>query len=177
MFAMGMTPSMIRRQTGMTHRRLSILWNSPAFQDLVKHYSAKTEEKLEIAQDAFADLAISNMLRAETLIADKLAEAEEGDGEVPFAILDKISQGRADRFGYGKNSTLKVEHDFATQLDRAIARSGKAREVTLIEGEAASPLPALPSGEPMALPPRPAQSVPRPSFTAVLGNVKRRKVA
>lgn len=178
-FALGMTASMIRRQTGISIRRLTIMWNSPAFQDLIKHYSAETEEKIAVAQDAFADLAISNMLRAETMIADKLADAEEGEADVPFAILNKIVEGRADRFGYGKNSTVKVEHDFATQLDRAIARSGKAKEVKVIEGEASS-IPALPStAEPAKTPPTvPLAPQPkRPSFAQVLGDVKRRKVA
>lgn len=142
MFALGMTPSMIRRQTGISMHRLSLYAGDPAFNELIAQKQSRLAEKTEAAADAYLDAAIANMLRAERQIMDHLDEAEEKGELLPVNILDKISQGRADRFGYSKHSTMKVEHDFATALDRAIARSGKGET---IEGrvEAAGATPAL----------------------------------
>lgn len=142
MFAMGCTPAMVRRQTGLSMRRLSTYLADPTFQELIAAKSARAAEKLELAGDAYIDSAIANMLAAEQQITDHLDDAREAGELLPINILDKISQGRADRFGYAKNSKLEVTHDFATALDKAIARSGKAK---LIEGElgAAGATPAL----------------------------------
>ena len=190
MFAAGCTPSMIRRQTGISMRRLTLLSGDPSFKELIAQYSSRFVEKLEVAQDAYLDTAIANMLRSEQQIADHLDQSEETGELLPINILDKISQGRADRFGYSKHSTMRVEHDFATALDKAIARSGKAEEMKTIEGTVASE-----SSATSALPPSPGiyppnaaaggegpstcgetqRSAPR-SFQAVL-EIKRRRIA
>ena len=168
MLAVGMTASMIRQRTGRSQRSLTLLMQDPSFNELITHYRERVEEKWEENVDRYLDLGLSNMIRAESLIADKL----EGDDEVPVMLLDRISQGRADRFGYGKNSTLKVEHDFAASLDRAIARSG----VKTIEGRVEE------SHHPLVLE-RPKAPVRQPeplsaSFSRVLEQgVKRRRVA
>ena len=125
MLAIGMSLSMIRQRTGRSARSISLLLADPSFQELIAIYSERVDEKWEEVTDRYLDLGISNMIRAESLIADKL----EADDEVPITVLDKISQGRADRFGYSKNSTLRVEHDFASALDKAISRSDKARVI------------------------------------------------
>ena len=182
MFAMGCTPSMIRRQTGISIRRLSLLSADPTFNELIAGYTQRAEAKLELAQDAFMDTAISNMLRAELQIADHLDQSEETGELMPVNILDKISQGRADRFGYSKHSTMRVEHDFATALDKAIARSGKGEAMREIEGKATEvAIPAQPSllpptrGEGPDMCGETPRQVPR-SFQGVL-EIKRRKIA
>lgn len=134
MFALGMTPSMIRQQTGVSQRRLTLYWSDPAFQELIRKYSGEQEEKLRIANDALTDLAVGNMLLAEQMIVDRLHESLEEDGEqIPIATLNRLFESRADRFGYGKHSTIKHEHDFAAALDRAIERSGKKIELQATE--------------------------------------------
>ena len=168
MIAAGMSPNMIRQRTGRSRRSLTLLLADPSFNELVQHYREVVEEKWNENVDHYLDLGLANMIRAESLIADKL----EADDEVPVMLLDRISQGRADRFGYGKNSTMKVEHDFAASLDRAIARSG----VKTIEGRVEE------SHHPLALE-RPKAPVRQPeplsaSFSRVLEQgVKRRRVA
>ncbi len=181
MFASGMTPSAIRQRTGISMRRLALLWNDPSFQELIKVYGQRVEEKWNANLDTYLDLGMSNMILAESQIAERLDESMNVGAEpIPLAMLDKISQGRADRFGYSKHSVMEHKHDFASLLDGAIARSGKAKEVKLIEGQA-NPRPpsheqpvlqvTAPSSEPLS---RPARSR---SFAQVLNPIKKRKVA
>src|SRR5208282_4607503 len=88
----------------------------------------------------YLDLGMSNMIASERMIAERLDAAEEKDAvPISLPVLDKISQGRADRFGYSKHTVHHHEHDFATALDRAIARSGKAEVIKQIEGRAEPP--------------------------------------
>lgn len=179
MVAADMTPSMIHQRTGLSQRRLTLLLADPSFNELIAIYRQRIEEKWNDTVDVYLDLGMSNMIRAESQIAERLDEAEnEGAEPLPLAILDRISQGRADRFGYSKHSTLDVKHDFASMLDRAIARSGKQDAVKQIEATAIHQIeglasPQLVPSEPVApLIPR-AQPAP-PSLQEIL---KRRKVA
>lgn len=184
MFAMGMTPSMIRQQTGISQRRLLLYWNDPTFQDLIAKYSAQQEEKLKLAADALTDAAVGNMLLAEGMITDRLhAALEDGAEPIPLATLNKLFESRADRFGYGKHATIKHEHDFATALDRAIERSGKkdvVKQLELRAEEAAPPTNALPLPGPVeacplvvpAGPTKPVKTSPPPTFTGVLRRLK-----
>jgi hypothetical protein len=176
MLAAGMTDSMIRQRTGYSHRRLALLKGSPMFQELIETFRQRIEEKWEANVDPYLDLGMSNMIRAESMIAERLEAADDPEAEpIPIAILDKVSQGRADRFGYSKHSIIHHNHDFATALDKAIARSG----VKQIEAQAEPPshemklVSQLPSPEPAAKPLRERA----PSFIRVLTPIKRRKIA
>lgn len=138
MFASGMTPSMIRQRTGLSNRRLALLYEDPSFQELIAVYAQRVEEKWDASLDTYLDLGMSNMILSESMIAERLEEAQNVGAEpIPLAMLDKISQGRADRFGYGRNATVEHKHDFSSMLDRAIERSGKAKEVKQIESSVA----------------------------------------
>ena len=175
MVAAGMEFSAIQHRTGMSRRRLTLLMGDPSFNELIAIYRERVEEKWNENVDRYLDLGMKNMIRAESLIADKLEE-----DEVPLMLLDRISQGRADRFGYAKNSTLRVEHDFASALDRAISRSGK--DPKLIEHQPAT-YPAeeqapSPSQRPVLVLERPkAPAQPKPSASRSFERVLRRKVA
>ena len=121
MVAAGLTPAMIRRQTGISLHRLTLYMADPTFNELIAQKAKVVAEKFDENIDQYLDLGMGNMIRSEALIAERLNE----DEPIPLLTLDRISQGRADRFGYSKHSTMRVEHDFATMLDKAIARSGK----------------------------------------------------
>ena len=72
------------------------------------------------------ELAVSNMVKSERMIAEHLDKADEEGELLPLSQLDTISQGRMDRFGYGKKQTnLNVNVDFAAQLEKARQRSAK----------------------------------------------------
>lgn len=183
MFASGMTNSMIRQRTGLSNRRLELLWNDPSFQELIAVYAQRVDEVWNKNLDTYLDLGMSNMINAESQIAERLDEAlNVGAEPIPLAMLDKISQGRADRFGYGKNSTIEHKHDFASLMDRAIERSGKAKEVKMIEGQAlaqdapvtAPPAPLEPESSQVAQTSRPTRAR---SFSQVLNPIKKRRVA
>ena len=181
MYAAGLTDSMIRQKTGYSTRRLTLLKGAPLFLELIAVYRNQIAEKWEANVDAYLDLGMSNMIASERMIAERLDAAEEEDAvPISLPVLDKISQGRADRFGYSKHTVHHHEHDFATALDRAIARSGKAEVIKQIEGRAEPPqeLKLISQlEEPVPTPAVPAtQPAPR-SFIAVLNPIKRRKFA
>ena len=47
MFAVGMTPTMIRKNTGVSQRCLALLWNDPTFQELLSLYRHQAHEALD----------------------------------------------------------------------------------------------------------------------------------
>lgn len=182
LIAIGATHDHIRRVTGITYKRISLLIADPSFAELVDHYSADVEKKWNTNLDQYLDLGMSNMIRTEAMIQDKLDEADEKDEAIPLLTLNRLSQDRADRFGYHKTSQVEHKHDFAALLDKAIERSGKAKDIKIIEATAveviasqAPPRVAVTSSEPG---PRFKPSPPpaRPSFAAIL-TTKRRRVA
>ena len=176
MIAIGMTDNMIRQRTGRSLRRLALLKADPSFNELIAIYSQRVEEKWDASVDTYLDLGMANMIRAESQIAEHLDKSEDTGELLPVGVLDRISQGRADRFGYSKHTVLHHNHDFASALDRAIARSGKA-EPKQIEAQATSEAlnqPALPAPpERVGAPPQ----SPARSLSSVLSPIKRRRVA
>lgn len=187
--AIGATHEHIRRITGLTFKRISTLHNDPAFKELVTIYREDVEKKWNKNVDAYMDLGMGNMIRTEAMISDQLDKADEEDKDLPLLTLNRLSQDRADRFGYPKTSQVEHKHDFAALMDRAIERSGKAKEVKLIEAIAVevsdkaeafgttSPFePSLPSGPVVKTAPQPSKSPARTSFVDIL-STKRRRVA
>ncbi len=177
MVAAGCTPNMIRVQTGVSTHRLTLYLSDPSFIELIAGYAKRQTVKIELAADSYHETALANMLRAEQQIADHLDASEETGELLPISQLDRISQGRADRFGYSKHSVVKHEHDFAAALDKAIARSGKviehqpneARQApTMLELAATQGEGAAPAKKP---PPR------QPASFAQVLEIKRRRLA
>ena len=131
MLAMGWTYQMISRQTGRSHRSISLLERSPAFAELVeqkiKALERQMEKHLEEAVNdemAYAKLMRRNMMLAEQMIADKLEAANES-GDLPgLRELNVITADRGDRTGYSKHSTQEVKIGFSGELEKAIKRSG-----------------------------------------------------
>jgi hypothetical protein len=174
MFAVGMTPAMIRRNTGISMRRLSMLQGDVAFNELIAYYAKRIHMQWDFEDDVYSSMSRANMLQAEFTIQEHMERAADIGELIPIAIADRISQGRADRLGYSKHSIVTHNHDFASALDRAIERSGKAEEIKQIEGEVMSPPHSVPladdgaGGNPSPPPPAP------PSFAHVL---RRRRIA
>ena len=136
--AAGLRNFEIAERTGMSISRISMYRKDPAFNELVDKYRPKVDAAYEREQDEYYNLATANMRKAETMIAEKLEQAEE-DGEfLPTRELIAISRDAANRFGYGKrNMNLNVNVDFAAQLEKTIARS---KTITIESG------PSPPSG-------------------------------
>jgi hypothetical protein len=124
--ATGLRPFKIAEATGYSRVRVQQLLDSPAMQELVSQYRAKVDDAFVENVDSYFELATSNMVAAERHIADAIAEADEAGELIPIRTALAISRDAADRFGYGKKTqNLNINVDFAAQLEKAIARSGK----------------------------------------------------
>lgn len=167
MIAAGMSDSMIRRRTGYTHRRLTLMKQDPAFCQLIEDYKEEVFDKINHDTDTFAELSIGNMIAAERHITDRIAEYDERGELLPLNDSLKIVSDRADRFGYSKRVTqTNINVDIAVALDRAIDRSKAVKQIEH-RAEEASPQPLLASpdvlvGEAQPSPPRLCQSPPPP---------------
>lgn len=131
MVALGKRYAEAGRLAGYAANRVSMMMKDPTFVELVDHYRAQIAEGWKQEVDEFTELAVGNMVMAERMLRDKLEAADEDDTQLPTRDLISISRDAADRFGYGKRSTkdVNLNTDFATQLEKTIARSDRARLV------------------------------------------------
>lgn len=133
--AAGLRPFEIEQKTTYSRVRIIQLLASPAMEELVAQYRKKVDDTFVESVDKYVELATGNMLAAERHIADRIAELDEQGELLEVRTALAISRDAADRFGYGKKSQVtNLNVDFAAQLERAIARSGKQ-----IEGTTAQP--------------------------------------
>lgn len=151
--AMGATQIDAARRAGYSANRVSLLMNSPAFQDLIAYYRKLVNEGWKEEVDEFISLATSNMMKAERMIADKLDKADEEDETLPTRDLIAISRDGADRLGYGKKTTnVNVNVDMAARLESAITRSNRARVVQAVPRGISPPLAPAPEANAGASP-------------------------
>lgn len=138
--AMGHTDVAAGGLAGYSIGRVQTLKNDPAFQQLIAEYRGIVQDSFKEQVDEYMALAVSNMTKAERQIAEHFDKADEEGELLPLSKLDTISQGRMDRFGYGKKQTnLNVNVDFAAQLEKARQRSGRVIDAS----------PALPPTQPI----------------------------
>jgi len=156
LFAAGLTIQEVSRRTGFTPRRLSMLIDDPTFIELIEHYRKPYVENLHNAiGDAIVDMGFAQTSSLRQII-DQLEDADETGELIPLQILIKIHSEMADRIGLSKHTIKTVLNvDFATALDRAIERSGKAHELKLVEGQV-TPIGLPPTGERVERPNSPA---------------------
>lgn len=129
LIAAGLSHVTAAERAGYSAGGVHLLMKDPSFISLVTHYQGLVTERFLDTVDTFAELAVSNMVRAERMISDHLDEADETNEPVPLNRLIPIVTDRADRFGYGKKSTqVNVNVDFASKLEQANRRSRLALE-------------------------------------------------
>src|SRR6516225_12405073 len=157
MFAAGLSIQEVSKRTGFTSRRLILLLDDPTFCELIEHYRKPYIEKVQNAIGDAVEMMGNAHLSSLRQICDRLEEADEEGGEpIPLPYLIKIHSEMADRIGYSKHTIKTVLNvDFATALDRAIQRSGKAHELKLVEGQV-TPIGLPPTGERVERPNSPA---------------------
>ena len=91
LMASGLTNAQIALSTGHSLAAMARYRRDPAMDELVAHYRALlTEDWLE-AEDHFTTLAMSNMLKAERMLGDKLDKADEEDDLPTFRDLVAIT--------------------------------------------------------------------------------------
>lgn len=130
LIAAGVRPlAVAAERSGYSYTRAQILTQDPAFQQLVAEYREVVTEAFVAEVDVLAQTAVSNMKKAERMLAEKLEEADEAGELLPTKDLLAITADRFDRFGYGKkNTTVNVNLDFAAQLERRLKRSSAVIE-------------------------------------------------
>ena len=103
--ALGLDNTAVAERTGYSYVRVATLVADPTFQELITYYrNLVTKLFLEEADD-YMQMATSNMLKAERMIADKLDAADEEGETLTTRELIAISRDAADRFGYHKRQT------------------------------------------------------------------------
>lgn len=153
LIAAGLSNTEINERTGMSLGRISAHRNSPAFEDLIAKYRDRVDAAFEREQDEYAKLATGNMLKAESMIAEKLEEHEENGTLPPVRELIAISRDAADRFGYGKRQTnLNINADFASMLEKARGRADKAKLIEAVAVSSDSPQSPPAGSDPAAVP-------------------------
>jgi hypothetical protein len=129
LFASGLRVSEVAELTGYSISRVSLFHSSPAFQDLI---AEKRKIEDEIARDAitqYNQLILSNGMKAERKLADKLDDDDDSE-EMSVRELISIARDAADRVGLSKRSIqTNVNMDFAQLLDRAIKRSDEIMQL------------------------------------------------
>jgi hypothetical protein len=123
LFASGLRVGEVAELTGYSVSRVSLYHTSPAFQELIAE-KRKIEDVVHRDQiTAYNALILSNGLKAERKLADKLDDDDEGE-ELSVRELVSIARDAADRVGLSKRAiNFNVNTDFAAMLDRAIERS------------------------------------------------------
>ena len=128
--AIGLRSQEIAEATGYTATRINQLLSDPAMQAAVESYRAMAVDPSFAAEArSYMTQIITMRARATALINDKLAEAEPED--ITYRDALNLATFAADRSGFGKVSTQKIELDLAERMERALAATGK-----VIEGRA-----------------------------------------
>lgn len=126
LIAMGFDLTTTAALTGYNYNRVSQLAASPAMQELIAVMREEFGERRAAIFDSFAQTASNNMMAAERMIGDHIAEADEAGDLLPLRELVGIVKDRADRFGYPRKSTnVNLNIDMAARLEAAIKRSGQ----------------------------------------------------
>jgi hypothetical protein len=125
LIATGLTDGEISTLTGYSLSRISSLKADPAFRQLISVKQGLIESHTVDQIAEYNSLILTNGIKAEQLIADKLdAAIEDEEDDIPWAVLLKASRDAADRVGLAKRSVaVNVNVDFASQLQKAVQRS------------------------------------------------------
>jgi hypothetical protein len=93
MFAAGLRLNEVHARSGYSYVRIQSLHTDPAFQELIASYREKVVESYVETIDEYHETLVSNMLKVERMVADKLDEAIDNGETLP--VRDLISIGRA----------------------------------------------------------------------------------
>src|SRR5262245_45938150 len=142
LFASGLRVSEVASLTGYSISRVSLFHTNPAFQELVAEKRKIEEEEFRDSITQYNALILSNGLKAERKLADKLDDDDENE-ELSVRELISIARDAADRVGLSKRSiNFNVNTDFAAQLDRCIERSlPRSGDLTLVADSPPTQLP------------------------------------
>lgn len=158
--ALGLTNVAIGEATGYSPTRVGQILNSPAATELVAVLQRNADQTTVDAMTEHASMIARRRTAAERHLVDYIDDLDEKDELLPPKLALALAADGADRTGYGKQSTVfKPNADFAAQLEKAIARSGKTLPVRRADNVIdLKPVPGVPN--PPQLVERTAASVP-----------------
>ena len=118
--ASGMTVTEVAQATGYSITRVMQLKQVPAFQNLVSDYRKLADDGYKGVIIDYVTLKMSNKMKAERMIAEKLDKSDEEEELLSVRELISISREQ------DRSTNIQVNvGDFAQQLDGAISRSSK----------------------------------------------------
>ena len=132
MFAAGLRTQEVHARSGYSYARIQSLSSDPTFQELIATYREKVVESYVETIDEYHETLVSNMLKVERMVADKLDDAIDSGETLPTRDLISIGRDAADRVGYGKKETrTNINIDMGKDIEAALRRSAKARSMTI----------------------------------------------
>lgn len=152
LFSMGLRPGQVAEETGYSLQRIGTLKADPAMDELIAYYRELETQAFVDQRDEYYQTVASNRKISALLINDKLNSVEPDD--ISFRELVLIHSDAADRTGYPKRTVaLNVNADFASLLDKAIARTQQTKMIELSASTSSSG--AGPGGQEPAASPDP----------------------
>lgn len=134
LFAMGYRTGEVADKMGYSISRISILRNSPAFEELVAAYREDVNGVWRQHQDEYMTIMNRTRMLAARMKLDQMEAAEENGEQIPLNTLLRIEADNADRTGYAKRTVnTNINLDLALKLDKAIERSSKVIEARPVE--------------------------------------------
>lgn len=142
--ASGIPNGQVAALCGISVNRVSSLKQDPAFNELVAHYRGIITAEWTEHADTVTEFLGSVRTKSLAMLEDKLCAASENNEFLPTRELVAMAELGLDRTGYGKQSkTFNVNADFASLLEDARRRSGRAKDVTPIgDSSTAGSIPA-----------------------------------
>lgn len=127
----GHTVTEVAAMTGYSMNRIMQLKQVPAFQNLMGDYRKLTDDGYKGVIIDYFTLKMSNRMKAERQLSEKLDKADEEEELLSVRELVSISREQ------DRNTNIQVNiGDFATQLDRSIRESRKVIEATSVQPSA-----------------------------------------
>lgn len=137
LIALGLNDHEVALEAGYSVGRIVQLKADPTMQAAVEAYRNSDNDAFRTARDEYYTTLIANRNIAARRINDRLTDESE-DNHIPLKELLAIESSAADRTGYGKVVTKKVQMDLADRLAQALAASAKvvsSRPVLVIDNE------------------------------------------
>lgn len=133
LLAMGFKQGDVALEVGYSINGLSMLAQSPAFQELVASYREMITDEWKGNADNYYGTLVSVRMKTLRQISDRLDEAEESGEKLPLNQLSNIHADAADRTGYPKRKeSVNLNLDFADRLDAAVRRSREVKQIEAV---------------------------------------------
>jgi len=151
--AAGLSNTEVAAVCGISYNRVSMLKADPAMIELIAHYRSIITADYVQANDPVNDFLSTIRTKSLAMIEEKIDAASEAGEFLPSRDLAAFAELGLDRTGYGKvNKNLNVNMDLGKNLENAINKTAKLREVRTIEAPRPTQPQSVPGGESRSAP-------------------------